>query len=63
MHTVTDQLVTTDGGGRTKAYGMIACFTLANTNQAATLTNADSFNIFATMVYFPQAVWGGDKPE
>lgn len=46
------------------AYGMMAVWLLAGNNEGdtanagrkdATLTNADSYNVFATMVYIPGA--------
>lgn len=62
---VTDEKVVVPGdGGSIVAYGMLAVWLLAGNNpgdtvnagrKESTLTNADSYNVFATMVYIPGA--------
>lgn len=62
---MTDEKIVVPGdGGSMLAYGMMAVWLLAGNNEGdtanagrkdATLTNADSYNVFATMVYIPGA--------
>jgi len=60
---VTDEKVQVDANTRVVAYGLVACWLLGGNNgattKAQTLTNADSYNVFATMAYLPGATFVG----
>lgn len=63
---VIDQKVSGDTGGQIAAYGVIACWLLGgkagedkNVDRSKAITNADSYNVFATMAYLPSAEFVG----
>jgi len=60
---VTDEKVQVDPNTLVVAYGLVACWLLGGNNgattKAQTLTNADSYNVFATMAYLPGATFVG----
>ncbi|KAI9811951.1 MAG: hypothetical protein M1832_000656 [Thelocarpon impressellum] len=59
---IIDELIEV-GTSRVRAYGMIKCFILGTDKKAQTVTNADSYMVFSTMAYFPEALWLGDAPD
>lgn len=62
---VTDHTVTGDKGGQVAAYGLIAVWMLGGqagqetVDRSKALTNADSYNVFATMAYLQSAEFIG----
>ncbi|KAF7895871.1 hypothetical protein EAF00_005886 [Botryotinia globosa] len=62
---VVDQKVTGDSGGQVAAYGLIAVWMLGGkageetVDRSKALTNADSYNVFATMAYLQSAEFIG----
>lgn len=62
---VIDQKVTGDTGGAVTAYGLVAVWMLGGkageetVDRSKALTNADSYNVFATMAYLQSAEFIG----
>ncbi|PQE30587.1 hypothetical protein CJF32_00009866 [Rutstroemia sp. NJR-2017a WRK4] len=62
---VIDEKVAGDNGKPISAYGLIACWMLSGqagtktVDKSKALTNADSYNVFATMAYLPSAQFVG----
>jgi len=57
VNTDADKTITKANGNPALSYGFNSCFTLARQAQANSLTNPDSYRLFAEMCFLPDATW------